>query len=149
MSGEERRKKREAEKRARQRKKRKRKQKKEKEKQAGEGKFSRFLTKNHISYFSDLFVMAMVVLWILVVLIMVGTAIYATVVIADTSIWCYVQELVAVPLTAGGAIWMVKCAVQHAMAANKGEECKADFPKVPVDEELELEQRMGDEIEGG
>ena len=149
MTEEERRKKREAEKRARQRKKRKRKQKKEKEKQAGEGKFSRFLTKNHISYFSDLFVMAMVVLWILVVLIMVGTAIYATVVIADTSIWCYVQELVAVPLTAGGAIWMVKCAVQHAMASSKGEECKADFPKVPVDEELELEQRMGEEIEGG
>ena len=128
---------------------RRRKKRKQKKEKTGEGKFLQFLKKSHISYFSDLFVMAMVVLWILVVLIMVGTAIYATVAIAETSIWCYVQELVAVPLTAGGAIWMVKCAVQHAMAADQGRECREDFPRVPVDEELEKEQKIGEEIEGG
>ena len=122
---------------------------KKQRKQKKENRFQKMLEKNHINYFSDLFVMAMVVLWIIVVLVMMVTAIYATVTISDTSIWCYVQELVAVPLTAGGAIWMVKCAVQHAMAASKGEKCETDFPKVPTDDELEPEQKYGEEIEGG
>lgn len=80
-----------------------------------------------LKYFSDLFIMLMVISWIVVDAIMVIMAIYATMALQDTSIWGYVESLTAVPLTAGGAIWMVKNAVQHAILNSKGRECPSDF----------------------
>ncbi|MCM1216774.1 MAG: hypothetical protein NC548_19925 [Lachnospiraceae bacterium] len=80
-----------------------------------------------IKYFSDLFIMLMVVSWIVVDAIMVAMAIYSTIRFQDTSIWGHVESLTAVPLTAGGAIWMVKNAVQHAIMNSKGQECPSDF----------------------
>ena len=106
---------------------------KRKKKNQSEGKITSALNNSPINYFSDLFVMAMVVAWIVVLIVMMIMAIWATVHFADTTIWCYVQELTAVPLTAGGSLWMLKNAVQHAIANNKGETCPQDFPKVPVD----------------
>lgn len=80
-----------------------------------------------IKYFSDLFIMLMVTSWIVVDAIMVVMAIYATVVFQDTSIWGYVENLTAIPLSTGGAIWMIKNAVQHAIMNSKGKECPSDF----------------------
>lgn len=88
------------------------------------------LSKSPINYFSDLFIVAMVVAWISVLLVMTAMAIYATVALQDTSMWAEVGTLVAVPLTAGGAIWLVKCSVQHAIAYNRGERAHMDFPAV-------------------
>ena len=82
---------------------------------------------NIIKYFSDLFIMLMVISWIVVDAIMVVMAIYATVVFQDTSIWGHVEVLTAAPLTAGGAIWMIKNGVQHAIMNSKGRECPSDF----------------------
>ena len=104
------------------------------------------LNNSFINYFSDLFVAVMVIAWIVVIIIMVVMAIYATVVISDTSMWCYVGELVAVPLTAGGALWMVKNCVNHAMYNRKGKETPYDFPKVDV-EDIELESGEPEESE--
>ena len=101
------------------------------------------LKKSPINYFSDLFVAAMVVAWIAVIVIMVAAAVYATVRLADTSIWCEVGSLVAMPLSCGGAIWMVKNTVQHAIANNRGEKCPMDFPAVNANEEIDgQEQEM-------
>ena len=113
-----------------------------------DGKVTQALKNSPINYFSDLFIAAMVLLWIVTVLVMMVFAGYATVTQCDTSIWCYVQELVAVPLTAGGAIWMVKNSVQHAIAAKEGTTCKEDFPAVDGTE-FEVERKFGSEIEGG
>ncbi|MCD7858005.1 MAG: hypothetical protein LUG55_09455 [Clostridiales bacterium] len=93
------------------------------------------LRESPINYMSDLFIVAMVLSWIIVIFIMVVMAIWATVNLADTSVWCYVQELTGVPLTAGGAIWMVKNGVQHAIANNKGKQAHMDFPAVNADGE--------------
>lgn len=90
----------------------------------------RKLAKSPINYFSDLFIVAMVVAWIVAIVVMTVMAVYATVVFQDTSVWSEVGTLVAVPLTAGGAIWMVKNSVQHAIAYNRGERAKMDFPAV-------------------
>lgn len=88
-----------------------------------------------INYFSDLFIVAMVIAWVAVIIVMVVIAIYATASLADTSIWAYVAELVTVPLSAGGAIWMIKNSVQHAIANSKGERAHMDFPAVNADGE--------------
>lgn len=102
-----------------------------------EGKIEKALKKSPINYFSDLFVAAMVAAWIVILVIMTAMAIYATIALGDTSMWADVGTLVAVPLTAGGAIWMVKNSVQHAIANNRGEQAKMDFPRVNADGEDE------------
>ena len=93
------------------------------------------LRKSPINYFSDLFIVAMVVAWMIVLIIMIVAAIYTTIVLQDTSIWSEVGSLVAVPLSCGGAIWMIKNSVQHAIANNRGEKASMDFPKVNADGE--------------
>ena len=109
-------------------------------------KFVEKLKNSPINYFSDLFVVAMVVAWIVTIIIMMIFAIYSNIKLEDTSVWSYVWELVGIPLSAGGAMWMLKNSVQHAIANQQGRECKKDFPKVPVDnEEIENETPLGDE----
>lgn len=106
----------------------------------------KWLKKSPINYFSDLFIAAMVLAWILVILVMVIMAVYSTVRNADNSIWSEVQSLVAVPLSCGGAIWMIKNAVQHAIANQKGEQAQEDFPA--VDDDIEIngkEEPLGDD----
>ena len=88
------------------------------------------LNRSPINYFSDLFIAAMVVCWILVMVIMVVMAIFSTVQNADNSIWSDLAGVVTVPLSAGGAVWMVKNGVQHAISNMQGREAKADFAKV-------------------
>lgn len=102
-----------------------------------------------INYFSDLFIVAMVIAWIAVIIIMTIVAIYATISLSDTAIWTEVGALVAVPLTAGGAIWMVKNSVQHAIAYSRGERAQMDFPKVNAEGEDDgFEMPMGEHVRG-
>ena len=105
------------------------------------GKIERALKKSPINYFSDLFVAAMVVCWILIILLMATMAVYATVRLADTSIWCELGSLVAIPLSCGGAAWMIKNTVQHAIANQQGRECPQDFAAVDEAGEIRVEER--------
>ncbi len=93
------------------------------------------LNKSPINYFSDLFIVAMVLAWIIVLAIMIGFAAYATIAYADMLMWSDIANLVAIPLSAGGAIWMIKNSVQHAIANNKGKQAKMDFPRVNAEGE--------------
>ena len=72
----------------------------------------------------------MVVAWIITIIVMMAAAIYSTITLQDTSVWCEVGTLVAVPLSCGGAIWMLKNGVQHAIMNRQGKECPYDFPAV-------------------
>ena len=114
------------------------------------------LRKSPINYFSDLFIVAMVLMWIIsniyqsviasivtvssiILSHKIGMACY------DTSMWAPIGTNVAIPLSCGGAIWMVKNAVQHAISNAKGKRAHMDFPAVypdGMDEEIELEQEM-------
>lgn len=119
--------------------------KEEKEK----GRALKALDKSPINYFSDLFIAAMVIAWIVVAIIMVIMAIFSTVVYADNSIWCELGTLVAVPLSCGGGIWMIKNSVQHAIASNKGEKIDFDFPATNAEGEadgMEQEMEIGSDI---
>lgn len=108
------------------------------------GKVETALKKSPINYFSDLFIVAMVLLWIfdniyqsliasavtissIVLSFQTGVAIY------DTSMWSSIGSNVAIPLSCGGAIWMIKNSVQHAIAYSKGKRAHQDFPKTQVD----------------
>lgn len=113
------------------------------------------LCKSPINYFSDLFIVSMVLAWIIESVIMTAAAIYATVVFNDTSIWSEVGILVAVPLTAGGAIWMIKNSVQHAIAYTRGERAHMDFPAVEaegqddgIEEPFEVEKPIEEDMRG-
>lgn len=101
------------------------------------GRIEKALKKSPINYFSDLFVVVMVIAWIIVIIIMLAMAIFSTVCYADNSIWSELGSLVSIPLSAGGAIWMIKNSVQHAIAYNKGEQAHMDFPKVDASEEID------------
>ena len=116
-------------------------------------KFFNKIRKSPINYFSDLFITAMVLMWIvdniyqsiiatgvtissIILSIKTGTNCY------DTSMWTSIGNNVAIPLSCGGAIWMVKNAVQHAISNYKGKQALQDFPAVHPegeDEEIELE----------
>lgn len=102
-----------------------------------EGRKAKSPRKVRINYFSDLFVMMMVIAWIITIFVMMVMGVYSTVMYADNDIWCELGTLVAVPLSCGGAIWMVKNSVQHAIANRNGKECEPDFPAVDDDVDID------------
>ena len=104
------------------------------------GKIIEKLGNSPINYFSDLFIVFMVILWIFGIIVMMGMAGYMTIIYQDTTLWQNVTELIVAPVTAGGALWMIKNGVQHAIASNRGSHCDFDFPKVyPPDDGIERE----------
>ncbi len=88
----------------------------------------KWLSESPINYFSDLFIVTMIAAWILTIILVAIFSVYCTVVQKDTSVWPYLVELVTVPLSAGGAVWMIKNGIQHAIANQKGMIAKMDFP---------------------
>lgn len=113
------------------------------------------LNKSPINYFSDLFIVAMVLAWIIECVIMTTMAIYSTVVFNDTSMWSDVGVLVGLPLTAGGAIWMIKNSVQHAIAYKQGKRACMDFPAVNaegqndgIEEPFQIEKPIEEDMRG-
>lgn len=117
--------------------------------QAKEGKIKKALDKSPINYFSDLLIVAMVIAWIAVLTIMVGMAIYSTIILCDNMLWSDVANLVAVPLSCGGAIWMIKNSVQHAIAYSRGQQAHMDFPAVNADGESDGAEQLMDIPENG
>lgn len=117
------------------------------------------LKQSPINYFSDLFIVAMVSMWIVdnVYQSIIATAVTVSSIILsaqtgmncyDTSMWSSIGTNVAIPLSCGGAIWMVKNSIQHAISNYKGKQAAKDFPAVHPegeDEEIELEQDVLDE----
>ena len=111
------------------------------------------LKQSPINYFSDLFVVSMVIMWIVdfVYESIVASAVTISSIILshetgvncyDTSMWTSIGANVAIPLSCGGAIWMVKNAVQHAISYSKGKRAHMDFPAVHPEgehDEIELE----------
>lgn len=111
-------------------------------------KIMKMLSESPIMYFSDLFIEIMVISWLIAIIVVTVFAIYATVAINDTSVWGCLVELVSVPLTAGGAIWMIKNSVQHAILNKQGKKVEYDFPKVNAegeDDGAEKIFKLGDE----
>lgn len=114
------------------------------------------IRKSPINYFSDLFIVAMVLMWIVDNLYqsVVATIVTVSSVVLssqtgmncyDTSMWASIGTNVAIPLSCGGAIWMVKNSIQHAISNRKGEQAKEDFPAIHPegeDEEIEIEEEM-------
>lgn len=113
------------------------------------------LRRSPINYFSDLFIIAMVLMWMIdniyqsiVATIVTISSIqlsYTTGIAGyDTSMWSSIGTNVAIPLSCGGALWMIKNSIQHAISNYKGKEVIKDFPAVHPDgesDEIELEER--------
>lgn len=113
------------------------------------------LGQSPINYFSDLFIVAMVVMWIvdnvyqsiIATIVTISSAILSKETgmnCYDTSMWVSIGTNVAIPLSCGGAIWMIKNSIQHAISNRRGEQVKEDFPAVHPEcenEEIELESR--------
>lgn len=118
------------------------------------------LKKSPINYFSDLFIVAMVSMWIadnIYQSIIATTVTISSIILShqtgvncfDTTMWTSIGTNVAIPLSCGGAIWMIKNSIQHAISNYKGKEAVKDFPAVYPEgeyDEIELEQEMGEEI---
>jgi hypothetical protein len=55
--------------------------------------------------------------------------------------WSSIGSNIAIPLSAGGALWMLKNGVQHAIANKAGGQPVLDFPAIhPDGESDEIEQ---------
>lgn len=112
------------------------------------------IKRSPINYFSDLFIIAMVSLWIfdciyesIIASVVTISSIFLSYQVGancfDTSMWSSIGSNVALPLSVGGALWMTKNAVQHAIRNHRGESAPEDFPAVHPEgenEEIELEQ---------
>lgn len=107
-------------------------------------KIEKALDKSPINYFSDLFIVSMVLAWVIVLIIMIGMAIYSTIILCDNYLWSDIANLVGIPLSCGGAIWMIKNSVQHAIANNQGKQARMDFPKVNADGEDDGFEQMAE-----
>ena len=121
------------------------------------------LGRSPINYYSDLFIVAMVLMWIVdnIYESIIATIVtIASVILShktgtscyDTTMWASIGTNVAVPLSCGGAVWMVKNSVQHAISYYKGKEAVKDFPAVEPEcenEEIKLETEMDSEGKGG
>lgn len=114
------------------------------------------LKKSPINYFSDLFIVAMVLMWIVDNVYQSIIATYVTVASVilsaetgascyDTSMWSSIGTNVAIPLSCGGAVWMIKNSIQHAISNYRGKDATQDFPAVSPegeDEIIETEQSI-------
>lgn len=94
--------------------------------------------KKPIKYFSDLFIVAMVAMWIVDCVyesIIATTVTISSIILShqtgmqcyDTSMWASIGANVAIPLSCGGAIWMIKNSLQHAISNYKGKDATPDF----------------------
>jgi len=136
---------------------------KDKTKKKKKQKWIERLKQSPINYFSDLFIVAMVLMWIVDNVyqsIMASVVTVSSIVLSfqtgmncyDTSMWSSIGTNVAIPLSCGGAIWMVKNSIQHAISNYKGKQAAKDFPAIHAegeDETIELEQEMTIDIEEG
>ena len=86
-----------------------------------------------IMYLSDLFVFLMVAAWIYVLVILSFAALYSMFKIGDTAIFTLLQEAAVLPLSVGGAIWLIRCAINHHNATRRGEHADYDFPNLEED----------------
>lgn len=114
------------------------------------------LKESPINYFSDLFIVAMVLMWIIDNIyqsIIASIVTISSIILSyqtgmscfDTSMWLSIGTNVAVPLSCGGAIWMIKNSVQHAICNYKGKQAVKDFPAVHPEcefEEIETETEI-------
>lgn len=112
------------------------------------------LKKSPINYFSDLFIVSMVLMWIadnIYESIVATVVTISSVVLShqtgvnsyDTSMWGSIGTNVAIPLSCGGAIWMIKNSIQHAISNYKGKQAREDFPAANPEgehEEIEIEE---------
>jgi hypothetical protein len=117
-------------------------------------KLTEKLKRSPINYFSDLFIVAMVSMWIVDNIyqsIVASIVTISSVVLSaqtgmncyDTSMWASIGTNVAIPLSCGGAVWMIKNSVQHAISNYKGKDVVQDFPAVHPEgeyDEIELEE---------
>ena len=102
-------------------------------------KFFDKLKESLINYWSDLFIFAMVGLWIADSIYETGMATIVTISSIflsfqtgyncfDTSMWSSIGSNIALPLSAGGVTWLLKCAMQHYNANKQGKLAHQDFP---------------------
>lgn len=131
-----------------------------------EGKLIAKLNRSPINYFSDLFIVAMVSMWIVDNIyqsVIASVVTVSSIILShqtgvncyDTSMWTSIGTNVAIPLSCGGAIWMVKNSIQHAISNYKGKDATKDFAavhpeneseEIEIEEEMIIEQKGGDEV---
>lgn len=99
------------------------------------------IKKSPINFFSDLFIVAMVIMWIAdnIYESMIASAVTISSIVLsfqtgssqfETSMWSSIGANICIPLGAGGAVWLIKCAVQHAIANKQGKQAEMDFPDI-------------------
>lgn len=96
-----------------------------------------------IMYLSDFFVFLMIVTWIFYIIMGVFAGWYMVVVNADTTIFTDLKDACLIPLTTGGVVWLLRCALNHYNSLKgNGKKLNADFPN--EDDDLFDDVDLGD-----
>lgn len=83
-----------------------------------------------IMYLSDVFVFLMVVTWVLYILLSIPAAWIELLKYGSTSIFSDLKDASVLPLSVGGAIWLVRVCITHNNAQKKGKKLTPDFPNI-------------------
>ena len=86
-----------------------------------------------IVYLSDVFIFLMVATWIFYIVNGTLAGWYELVVVQSSSIFTDLKDACTIPLTAGGVVWLIRCAANHFNAGKNGKKLKYDFPNLDSD----------------
>ena len=95
-----------------------------------------------IVYLSDVFIFLMVATWIFYIVNGTFAGWYELIVVQSTCIFTDLKDACTIPLTAGGVVWLIRCAVNHLNAAKNGEMLKYDFPNLDEDGNILIADEM-------
>lgn len=88
---------------------------------------------NAIMYLSDVFVVLMIITWILYILISLPAAWIELFKYGTTTIFNDLKDACTLPLSVGGAIWMIRICITHHSAQKNGKKLTPDFPNLDAD----------------
>jgi len=112
----------------------KRKRKLEKEKTRKKNKRPRKLIwsriGNAILYASDLFILLMIITWIFYIVVSLPAAWLELIKYGSTGIFNDLKEACVLPLSVGGAIWLIRISITHHSANKNGKRLTPDFPNL-------------------
>jgi len=88
---------------------------------------------NAVLYTSDVFVLLMVVVWMFYIITTLPAAWIELMKFGSSTIFNDIKDACILPLSVGGAIWLIRICITHHSANKQGKRLTPDFPNLDAD----------------
>lgn len=88
---------------------------------------------NAVLYTSDVFVLLMVIVWMFYIITTLPAAWLELLRFGSSSIFTDIKDACILPLSVGGAIWLIRICITHHSANKQGKRLTPDFPNLDAD----------------